>query len=72
MGWMRTVVREVWGLFVDDGWFAVAIVAWVGMVWLMVRRLGVSGGVGAVVLFAGLGLILVESLWKFARGRRAG
>lgn len=72
MGWLRTVVREVWGLFVDDGSFALAIVVWVGLVWLLVRRFGVSDRVGAMVLFAGLGSILVESLWRFARGRRAG
>ncbi len=71
MGWMRTVVREVWGLFVDDGSFALAIVIWVGLVWVMVRRFGVSAAVAGVVLFGGLGVILVESLWRFAR-RRAG
>ncbi len=67
MGWLRTVVREVYGLFVDDGSFAVAIAVWVGVVWVVVRRFGVSGGVGAAVLFGGLGVILVESLWRFAR-----
>lgn len=69
MGWLRTVVREVYGLFVDDGSFAVAIVVWVGVMWVVVRRFGVSAGVGGGVLFVGLGVILVESLWRFARAR---
>jgi hypothetical protein len=41
------------------------------LVWVMVRRFGVSAAVAGVVLFGGLGVILVESLWRFAR-RRAG
>ncbi len=71
MGWLGTVVREIWGLFVDDGSFAVAIVVWVGLMWVMERRFGLSGGVGAGVLFAGLGVILIESLFRFARRRRS-
>ncbi len=69
MGWLRTVVGEVYGLFVDDGSFAVAIVVWVGVMWVVVRRFGVSGGLGGVILFVGLGVILLESLWRFARRR---
>ena len=72
MGWMRTVVREFWGLFVDDGSFAVAIVVWVGVVWCLVGRFGASGAVGAAVLFGGLGVVLVVSLLRFARRRRTG
>ncbi|GAC1362489.1 MAG: hypothetical protein NVSMB3_10760 [Acidobacteriaceae bacterium] len=70
MGWMRTVLREVWGLFVDDGSFAVAIVAWVALVWLLERGLRVASVVGGTALFAGLGVILVESLLRYARAKR--
>jgi len=72
MGWMRTVVREVWGLFVDDGSFAVAIAVWVGVMWVAERRFGGSSGAVGLALFAGLGVILVESVLRFARGKRAG
>lgn len=69
MGWARTVVREVWGLFVDDCSFAVAILVWVGVVWVGERWVGGwSGGLG-VLLFGGLAVILAESLLRFARGR---
>lgn len=70
MGWLRTIGREVWGLFVDDGSLAVAILVWVGVTWMAERWMGQwSGGMG-VVLFGGLAVILVESLLRFARGRQ--
>ncbi len=72
MGWLRTIGREVWGLFVDDGSLAVAILIWVGLVWLAQLRLGRFSGAVGVLLFGGLAVILVESLLRFARGRRAG
>ncbi len=72
MGWMRTVVREVWGLFVDDGSFAIAIVVWVGVMWVVAQRFGVSSRAMGAVLFAGFAVILVESLLRFARGKRVG
>lgn len=71
-GWLATGVREVWGLFVDDGSLAVAILVWVGGTWLAELWLGKSGGVVGVLLFGGLAVILVESVVRFARGRRAG
>jgi hypothetical protein len=33
MSWIKTVLREVFGLFVDDGSFAIAILAWLLLVW---------------------------------------
>ncbi len=34
MRWIVTIVREIFGLFVDDGSFALAVLAWIGLVWL--------------------------------------
>ena len=69
MGWMRTVLREVLGLFVDDGSFALAILLWLGLVWLAAThvRLGVPGG---MILAAGLLLILLENLVRSSRNRK--
>lgn len=67
MSWMRTVLREVFGLFVDDGSFAIAILAWLLLVWLVLPRLGVEAGWTGLILFAGLALILVESATRRAR-----
>jgi hypothetical protein len=68
MGWVRTVAREVWGLFVDDGWFAAAIVVWVGLGMVLVR-VGEGAWWCGVALFVGFAGILVESLVRFARRR---
>ena len=67
MSWLRTVAHEVWGLFVDDGSFAVAILVWIGVMWLVVRQFGLTGWIAGAALFGGLGLILVVSLLHFAR-----
>ena len=34
MRWIATVVREIFGLFVDDGSFALAVLVWIGVVCL--------------------------------------
>jgi hypothetical protein len=67
MRWMSTIAREVFGLFVDDGSFAIAILAWLAVVGLVLPRLGLAASWESLVLFAGLALILVESA-----ARRAG
>jgi hypothetical protein len=61
------VAGEVFGLFVDDWSFAVAILAWLLLVWLAVSRIGVGPGWAAAVLVLGLAAILVESVARRAR-----
>ena len=65
MGWIKSVAREVYGLFVDDGSFAVAILVWVAVAGVALPHAGWAGP----VLFAGLAAILVKSVLRFARGR---
>jgi hypothetical protein len=67
MGWIRTVVDEVFGLFVDDGRFAVAILAWLLLVWFALPRIGFGPGWAAAMLVVGLAIILVESVARRAR-----
>jgi hypothetical protein len=50
---------ELWGLFVDDGVFAGAIVAWLVVGWCVLPRLGLPVWLPALLLFAGLAVILV-------------
>jgi hypothetical protein len=65
MKWLRAVVREILGLFVDDGSFAIAILAWLALCWLVLPRL--PSGMGGLLLVLGLALILVESVLRRAR-----
>lgn len=67
MSWIRTGAHEVFGLFVDDGSFAVAIVAWLLVVWLVLPWLGVEPVWAGVALFTGLAAILAESAMRRAR-----
>lgn len=66
MTWMRKIVREVFGLFVDDGSFALAVLVWIGIVWAA-SHYGLRTVSGGVLLFLGLVLVLVESVTRFAR-----
>lgn len=67
MRWIKTVADEVFGLFVDDGRFAVAILVWLLFVWLAVSRIGVAPVWAAIGLFLGLAAILVQSVIQRAR-----
>jgi hypothetical protein len=67
MQWIRTILSEIYGLFVDDGSFAIAILVWLALYWILVPRIGFSHGAMGPVLFVGLAAILVESAARRAR-----
>lgn len=67
MQWIKTIFSELYSVFVDDGSFAIAILLWVVLLWLLVPRLGLSGSWNGALLFAGLCAILVESALRRAR-----
>ena len=78
MSMVRTVLRELLGLFVDDGSLALAILLWLLLLWFALRRMhlpvggGTGGGAwggagGGIILFVGLAAILVESVLRFSR-----
>lgn len=66
MRWIKTVGSEIYGLFVDDGSFAVAIIIWVGCAWLVLPQFGLAMAANAGILFTGLILILLESVLRRA------
>ena len=63
MGWLRTIVTEVWGLFVDDLGLAIGALVWVGLIWIGASWLGPAAG---PALFSGLALILFTSALRRA------
>lgn len=69
MSWQRRAGAELVGLFVDDGSFALAIVLWLLLCWLVLPRLPGPSALPPLLLFAGLAAILVESALR--RGRRS-
>jgi hypothetical protein len=66
MNTIRAIVRELINLFVDDGSFALAIVAWV-LGGAICMWLGIDSYFEALLLFSGLALLLVENVWRSAR-----
>src|SRR5262249_5426927 len=71
MKWIPTAVRELVGLFVDDGSLAIAVLAWVVIAVLAFPALPVDSGWLAIVLFAGLAVILAENVLRSARRTRS-
>ncbi len=67
MKWAGTIAREVFGLFVDDGSFAIAILVWLALVGLGLPRLEIAAGWNGLILSAGLALILVASAAQRAK-----
>jgi hypothetical protein len=67
---MKETLRELLGLFVDDGSLALALLAWTAVAGLALPRLGLPAGLAAPVLFLGYLAILLENLARTARRRR--
>ncbi len=67
MRWISVISREVFGLFVDDGSFAAAILVWLVLVGLGLPRLGIAVAWQGPILFAGLALLLVASATRCAK-----
>lgn len=67
MRWLKAIIAEIAGLFVDDGRFALAIIVWLGVLWWALPRLNLPAPWRGVILFVGLAVILVESALRRAR-----
>jgi uncharacterized membrane protein YgdD (TMEM256/DUF423 family) len=70
MQWIRSIAREIWGLFVDDGSFAAGTLVWLGIVMLVLRRVAWIQPFGGVVLFVGLSALLIANVLRYARKGR--
>jgi hypothetical protein len=66
MGSLGSIFKELFSLFVDDGYLALAVVIWVGLMWLFAGHLEHVRGSG-LILFLGLSGLLIESARRRAR-----
>jgi hypothetical protein len=66
MGWIATIAKEIWSLFVDDIGLAIASLIWIVLVWLGAAWLGPAAGPS---LFGGLAVILLTSALRRAGER---
>jgi hypothetical protein len=70
MKWLKNILREIFGLFVDDGSFALAILLWLAVVGWATPHLNIPSAITAVILFSGLALILTESATRYSRRKQ--
>ena len=66
MRWLKAAIGEIYGLFVDDGYFALAIVIWFLLTWLAVGLLPALAVWGGVAFFLGLAVILLVNARRSA------
>jgi hypothetical protein len=69
MSWLQSIAQEIYGLFVDDGSFAIAILLWLAAVVLVLPRFAQGARWEGPAFFVGLAVILVESVLRFSRRR---
>jgi hypothetical protein len=63
---VAAVIASIWSLFVDDGLFAALILAWLALSY-MLSLAGFESGWRGVLLFGGLGLILMHGARRKTR-----
>jgi hypothetical protein len=72
MSSLADILKEVWGLFVDDGSLALALIAWVAICAFGALHLPIPTQWDGPLLFAGCVAILVFAVLLTARGKSGG
>ncbi len=67
MSTLKTILRELWGLFVDDGSLAIALVLWCAIAGFGLPRSGMSDPWQGPVLGLGCLAILIANVLVSAR-----
>jgi hypothetical protein len=70
MASLKTIVKELWGLFVDDGSLALALIIWVAACGIGLPYLPIAAA--APILFLGCLAILIVNVAQTARRKRRG
>ena len=67
---LTAVLKGLFGLFVDDGPFTIAIVAWVTFVGLILNRVLADPLLRTGTFVLGLLVVLLASVWRTAKRPR--
>jgi hypothetical protein len=62
MTWLISGLKQIYGLFVDDGALSLAICIWLLVVWFVLPHIVGSASVRPIVMFVGLAVLLVDSV----------
>jgi hypothetical protein len=65
-----TAAQEVYGLFVEDGSYAIAIIVWLAIAALVFPHVSATGAWRGPLLFAGMIVILLESVVREAKVKK--
>ncbi|HEX7970586.1 MAG TPA: hypothetical protein VF502_20370 [Stellaceae bacterium] len=65
-----TILRELVGLFIDDGTLALAALIWIALCALILPRVLPSSEWDGAILFLGLAAVLAENVLRGARRGR--
>jgi hypothetical protein len=68
--WLWSGLKEIYGLFVDDGWLSLEICLWLMVVWLLLPQLVASPSVRPIFMFIGLAVLLVSSVGSGIRAQK--
>ena len=68
---LRAAITELIGMFIDDGQLALTLVALIAIVTLLVKIAGIGGLAGGLLLLAGAIGLLIESVYRDARRKKA-
>ena len=70
MSFLASAFKELIGMFIDDGALALLSILLIAIIAAAVEFAGLPGLTGGLLLLAGCILILAESIWRAARGKR--
>jgi hypothetical protein len=71
MATLATILKELWGLFVDDGSLALALVVWIAACGVGLGHTPIPVDWDAPILFVGCLAILIFNVMQTIRRRKA-
>lgn len=67
MTWLTSGLKQIYGLFVDDGALSLAICVWLLVVWFVFPHIVADPSVRPIVLFIGLAYLLMNSVRRASK-----
>ncbi len=67
---IRTILTELWGLFIDDGSLVIAVILWVLADAIALRHRLIDPATAAILLSIGILVLLAETVLRSARKHR--
>jgi hypothetical protein len=62
MTWLANGLKQIYGLFVDDGLLSLAVCLWLLFVWFVLPHVVANETARPIILFAGLAALLADSV----------